>query len=306
MGIGPVAVHTILWRWFVEQNRLTLRIALLRMAHRAAHIRVPARQRKLSPFVVVKRRGSPALFHMAVRAFCDSILRCKLRPMGIRVAGFANFGCPLELNFVGAGQCLMAFIARYRTVSPDKSKFRSRMVEASNIDPGLGAVAGFAAKRGSVGTFLPHAIFEFAVVRVAVAGGARAVVEMKRQNLVRSSAKAGLVAIRACNSHVSPGQHEMRVLVLGNGERRAMKIFYGVAILAAIEVQSGSKLLVMRILMTISACPELYFVNSVLAGGRVAFVASDGRMFSLQRIMRRQVLLHTKLRWLPPFDGMAL
>ena len=120
-----------------------------------------------------------------------------------------------------------------------------------------------------------------------MAGGARAVCEMERQDLVRSSAKAGFVALRACNSHVSPGQHEMSVLVLGNGERRAMKIFYGVAIFAAIDVRNGGELLVMRILMTISTRRKLHFVESILAGGRVAFVASDGRMFSLQRIMRR-------------------
>ena len=287
MGIGPVAVHTILWRRFVEQDRLALHIALLRMAHRAAHIRVPARQRKLGPFVVVKSRGRPALFHMAVRAFRDPIFRRKLRPMRIRVAGFANFGCPLKLNFVGAGQCLMAFIARYRAVSPDQGKIRFRMVEAPNIDPGLGNVAGFAAKGGSIGTFLRHAIFEFAHVGIGVAGGARAVAEMKRQNLIRSPAQAGFVAIRACDSRVRPGQHEMSVLVLGNGERRAMKIFYGVTIFAAIEMRSGGELLVMRILMAISARCKLHFVNSVLSGGRVAFVASDGRMFSLQRIMRR-------------------
>ena len=36
-------------------------------------------------------------------------------------------------------------------------------------------------------------------------------VEMERQNLVRSSAEAGFVALRAGDGHVGPGQHEMRV-----------------------------------------------------------------------------------------------
>ena len=85
-----------------------------------------------------------------------------------------------------------------------------------------------------------------------------------------------------------------------------MKVLYGVAILAAILVGRGGELLVVRVLMAIRARRELHFVDGVLAGRRVAFVASDGRMFSLERIMRRRVLLHAKLRWLPAFDGVAL
>ena len=105
---------------------------------------------------------------------------------------------------------------------------------------------------------------------------------------------------------MSPRKHEAGVLVLGDGERRAMKIFYGVAVLAAILVGRGGELLVMRILMAIRARRELHFVHSVFSGRRVTFVASDGRMFSLERIMRCGVLPHAKLRWLPSFDRVAL
>ncbi len=168
------------------------------------------------------------------------------------------------------------------------------MVEAADIDPGPGAVARFAAQRGSIGAFLSHALLEFALVRIAVAGRACAICEMERQNLVRSSAKPRLVALRAGDGHVGPGQHKAGVLVLGNGKRRAMKVLYGMAILATVLVRSGGKLLVVRVPVAIRARRELHFVNGVLAGRRVAFVASDGRMLALERIMRCRMLFHAK------------
>jgi len=166
-------------------------------------------------------------------------------------------------------------------------------------------VARFAAQRGSIGALLRHAVLEFALVDILVAGSARAVREMERQNLVRPSAQPHLVTFRAGDGHVRPRQHKVGVLVLRNGEGRTMKVFYSVAILATILVGSSGKLLVMRILMAIRASRELHFVECVLAGWRVAFVASDGRMFSLERVMRRRVLLYAELRWLPAFDGVA-
>ena len=255
---------------------------------------------------MVKRGWGPALVHMAIPAFCDSVLGRELAAVRIRVAGFAILRRSFELNFVGAGERLVAFVARDPAMRAEQSKFCFRMVEAADVDPGFGAVARFAAQRGSIGALLRHALLEFALVGIRVAGSAGAVREMERQNLVRSSAEARFVALRAGDGHVGPGQHEVGVLVLGDRERRAMKVLYRVAVLAAILVGRGGKLLVMRVLMAIRARRELHFVDSVLAGRRVAFVASDGRMFSFQRIMRCRVLLHAKLRWLPAFDGVAL
>jgi len=167
-------------------------------------------------------------------------------------------------------------------------------------------VARFATERNSVGALLRHALLEFSLVDIFVAGGAGAVGKMERQNLVGSSGEAGFVALRAGNGHVGPGEHEACVLVLCNRERGAMKVLYGVAILATILVGSGGKLLVMRILVTIRTRRELHFVDGVLAGRRVAFVARNGRMFALQRIMRVCVFFYAKLRWLPAIDCVAL
>ena len=187
----------------------------------------------------------------------------------------------------------------------DQSKFRFRMVEAANVDPGACAVARFATERNSVGALLRHALLEFSLVDIFVAGGAGAVGKMERQNLVGSSGEAGFVALRAGNGHVGPGEHEACVLVLCNRERGAMKVLYGVAILATVLVRRGGELLVMRILVAIRTRSELHFVDRILTSGRVTFVTSYCGMFTFQRIVRSRVFFNAKLRWLPAFDGMA-
>jgi len=232
---------------------------------------------------------------MAIPALCYSILGGKLAGVRIRVAGFTILWRSLELNLMGVGERLVAFDASDRAMCPRQGKFRFRMVKAADVDPGPGAVAGFAAHGRSVGALLLHALLEFAFVWIRVAGGACGVLEMEGQNLVCSTAEARFVAVHAGNGHVSTGQRKACVLVLGDRERRAMKVLYGMAILATILVGSGGKLLVMRILMAVHASSELYFVDSVLAGRRVALVASDCRMFSFEWIVRCRVLFHAKL-----------
>ena len=121
---------------------------------------------------------------MAIPTFCDSVLGGELAAVRIRVAGFAILRRSLELNFVGAGKRLVAFAARGHAMSPEQGKFRFRVIEASNVDPGFGGVARFAAQRGSIGAFQRHAVLEFALMRIGVAGSASAVRKMERQNLV--------------------------------------------------------------------------------------------------------------------------
>jgi len=290
-----VTIGTIFWRGFVKQNQFALNLALQGMAHCAAHICVRPCQRELSALIVVKRRGRPALIHMAICTFCNSVLGNKLAAVRVRMTSFAIRRRSLELNFVGTSGHFVTFVTCDRAMSSDQGKFRFRMIEATDVDPGPGAVARFAAQRSSVGALQRHAVLEFALMGIGVAGSARAVREMERQNLVCPSAKARFVTLRASDGHVSPGKREARVLVLGDGERRAMKILHSVAVFAAILVGRGGELFVVRILVAIRARRELHFVDSVFAGRRVAFVASDGRMFPLERIMRCRVFFHPKL-----------
>lgn len=77
------------------------------------------RQRELSAFIVVERRGRPALIHMAIPAFCDSVLGHKLAAVRIRVAGFAIRRRPFELNLMRAGKHFVTFATRNRAVSSD-------------------------------------------------------------------------------------------------------------------------------------------------------------------------------------------
>ena len=85
-----------------------------------------------------------------------------------------------------------------------------------------------------------------------------------------------------------------------------MEVLYGVAILATILVRGGGKLLVMCILVAVRARRKLHFVESILPGRRVAFVAGDGCVFSLERIVRSRVFFDPKLRRLPAINSVAL
>lgn len=89
------------------------------MAHRAAHIGVASGQRELSAFIVVKRGRGPPLVHMAISALGDPVLGSKLASVRVRVAGFAILRRSFELNFVGAGECFVAFVAGDPAMGPD-------------------------------------------------------------------------------------------------------------------------------------------------------------------------------------------
>ena len=276
---------TILWCGFVEENRLALHIALQGVTLRAADICVSACQRKLSALIVVKRRRRPTLVHVAVSALRDSILRGKLAAVHVRVTRITICRRSFELNFVIARGDFVTVRAADRAMGPCESKFGFGMIETPDVDPGARRVARFAAQRGSIGPLLRHAVLEFALVRIGVTGRAGAVIEMERQDLVRASGQARLVTFRAGDRHVRPGQNETRLLVLGDGEGRAMEVLYGVAILAAVLVGRGGELIVVRVLVTVGAGGKLHLVESVLAGRRVAFFAGDRRVFSFQRIL---------------------
>lgn len=139
-----------------------------------------------------------------------------------------------------------------------------------------------------------------------MASRASAVLEVERQNLIGPATQAGLVAFRACDSGMGSGKRESRIAVLCNRIRRTVKIFDGMAVLATILVRRCGELLVMGVLVTIHAGREFDLIDSVLASGRVALLASDSSVFSFQRIVGSRVLLHAKLRRLPPTHHVAL
>src|ERR1700730_1189330 len=240
-----MTIRTVLWRRFIKQNRLALNLALQGMAHRTAHIFVRSCQWKLSAFIVVERRRGPPLFNMATPTFCNSVLSNELVAVRIRMTSLTIRRRSFELNFVGTGGNLVTFITCDRAMSPDQCKFRSRMVEAPNVDPRSGVVTAFTPQRSPIGTLLCHPRLEFTLMGIHVTRSARAVLKMERQYLVRSSPDAYFMALRAGDSRMGPSKYEACVLVFGNRECRAMKVFYGMANFASILVWRSSKLLVM-------------------------------------------------------------
>lgn len=80
---------------------------------------------------------------MAIRTFCDSVLRGKLAAVRIGVASFAILCGSLELNFVRARKRLVALATHHYSMSTGQRKFCFRMVKSTDVDPGPGAVARF-------------------------------------------------------------------------------------------------------------------------------------------------------------------
>lgn len=255
---------------------------------------MPAGQCKLRALIVIERRWRPALIYMAIRAFCYSVFGGKLAAMRVCVACFAILGGSLELDFVSSGQSFVALAAHNDSMRSSQREFCFRMVESADVNPGTSAVARFAAERRSIRFFRRHAIFKFALVGIGVARGACAVLKMKWQNFVCSSAQACLVAFRAGCSNVRTGQHEMSLLVLGDSKGRAVKILYRVAILTTVQVGSGGELFVVFILMAIRARRKLHIVLGIFSGWGVTFVTSYGCMFAVERILRCRVLFHSE------------
>lgn len=90
------------------------------------------------------------------------------------------------------------------------------MIEAVDIGPGAGIVAGFAAEGCAVGTFTRHTIVELALVGIRVTSGARAILEMERKNFIATASSTQFVTIRARDSNVSASKGKSRSFVFGD------------------------------------------------------------------------------------------
>lgn len=176
----------------------------------------------------------------------------------------------------------------------EKRELGLGMIKAIDIGPRLGVVARFATERSAVGAFASHAIVKFALVRIFVAGGAGTIFELKRQNFVGASRNSYFVTIAAGHRHMRAAQRVAGSFVLGNGVGTAVPVRDRVAILTAIIVRSASKLVIVRVFMTIGAQREFHFVDSVFAGGNMALAAVHLDVRALQRILRRVVFLHAE------------
>ena len=309
-----MAVRAGLRRGLVKENRFSPNLFLQSMAHGAGHVLVGPRQRELGSFVMVKGGRRPVLVDMAVGALRNprlhsrliAVLGCELSSMRVHVALFAFLRSALELNFMGPGQSFVALAAGHPTMGTKQGELRLGVVEALNVNPRPGVMAGLAAERRSVGALGGHPLLELTFMHVFVAGVAGHVRKVEREDLVGPAGESRLVAFGAAHGHVRPRQRILRVLMLGDGKRRAMEILYGVAILAAVLIRRRGELLVMCVLMAVPARRELHLVDRGLARGRVALVASHRHVLSLERILGRGVRLHVEERRLPAIHHVAL
>lgn len=163
-----------------------------------------AGQWELGASGVVEGRGHPAHRVVAIDAMGAAIFRRELTIVCILVAGFAEFGCAFEAGLVASGG-LMAIRAGHRAMGSEERERSFRMIEAVDICPGFCGVAGLAAEGRPAGALADHAVVEFAVVGIVVAGGAAAVLEMERNGFVHSARRTQFVAIGAGNGDVSAG-----------------------------------------------------------------------------------------------------
>lgn len=171
---------------FVDDYDLFAHQLRLRMALRAGHLRMPAGQRE-PRLIVVKRRRYPLLNIVAVRAMGLPVLRHKLSFVEIDVARLALLRRALESRLIRRRR-LVTISARHGAMRAHQRELRLRMVKPVDIRPRPRVVASLAAKRRPVSSSPCHPVVKLPFVRILVAGRARAILEVERQNLVRSPA----------------------------------------------------------------------------------------------------------------------
>ena len=214
--------------------------------------------------------------------------------MWIHVACLTNLRGALELDFLFAAQRLVTLAAINRSVRPEQGKLCLRVIKTVYVGPRARVMARFATECGAVRPAPLHAVVEFPVVGILMTGRTGSIGESKRQNLVGSARKPHLVALVAWHGSVRAGEGESSLLMLGDGEKRAMKILNRVAILAAIVIGSAGELPIMSVLVAIHAAREFDFIDGFLTRGNVALGAFDRGVLAFQRIRGSLVLLHSK------------
>ena len=241
---------------------------------------------------------------VAVAAVGLRVLGRELPVVRILVTGLTLLRSALESRGVFR-RGFMAIAANDRAMRAQQGEFRFAVVKSVDVRPGLGIVARLAAERRTIRPFPRHAVVEFSLVRVLVAGGAGAVFKFEGKNFVGTARRTERVAVHASKRRVRAGQGEARVSMLGDSKRGAVEIDDRVAAFALVVIGCGGELVVMGVLVAIAARPKLYFVNCVLARRNVALCALHLDVFALQWIARSVVFLHSKEGRLPAIKVVA-
>ena len=143
---------------------------------------------------MIEKRGLPLGGVVAIGAERDTLRSRELTAMNV---GMAFLALRRGLGEVHVGELrfqvwrLVAVDATHGAMGDEESELRLGVIEAREVVPVLGGMAGFAACRSAVATQLFHALGELATVRVLVTGGAGKFLEVIN--------RGGLVAGRSGN-----------------------------------------------------------------------------------------------------------
>src|SRR5258706_2904775 len=165
-----MAALALLGRVLIEEDRLSLEVAVIFVAPGAWHILVQSLQWKFRAFIVVEKRRFPFRGVVAIHAGSDPIL-LELLAVDIVMATLALGRRGGEIRFDQLG----LHVGRLMTINASRGPVRAHqriggfgMVEAREVLPVLGGVASFAANGRSVGGRLLHALGKLAFVRILV------------------------------------------------------------------------------------------------------------------------------------------
>lgn len=189
-----MAVRALRGGLLVNNDGLVRNQARLHVTLVASNVRVPAREREVRAFIVIKSRGNPPLGIVAVRARRLASFH-KLARVHVFMTSLARLGGAFELHFFRADWYLVASPALHGAVRAQQRELRFRVIKAVHVRPGSRAVAGLASERRVVGARLCHAVFEFPVMHVFVTSRASHVRKVERQDLIGPSSHAHLVTI---------------------------------------------------------------------------------------------------------------
>jgi hypothetical protein len=170
---------------------------------------VSALQGELGSLVMIERRGLPFLFGMARGARARASVPGKLTIVRVLVTALAQLRCSLELDLRLPGRRFVACSTRNGAVAATEREGCFGVIEAVHIRPRASAMAGLAAKDGSVGPAALHSSFEFPMMRIDVTRRTRAIGKLEGKNIVAPAGNSDLVALRARNGRVPASQRKV-------------------------------------------------------------------------------------------------
>lgn len=253
---------------------------------------------------MIEKRGLPLSAVVALDAGSDSVLY-ELFPMRVFVALLTLAGSALEIDMKKPGfqvRRLVAVDARGCLVRAKQGEVGQRMVEAAQLPPSLGRMAGFAT--GLAVCDAQHAFAELAAMRIFVATCAAEIIPAINRS-GRSEGLAQFVAIAASGGYMPAGQGEFRSLVPREIERRRRITLQRMALLTGVEIGSGGELRGMLVGVAVGAMLEADLEQGFAAFRNVALVALDLRVFSLERIGGLSMLFHSEIGRFKTCDAVA-